>query len=51
MREVEEARVPMDNLAASQKRERLLPLSAAKRNRSAERKKARGLRRHEDRNN
>jgi hypothetical protein len=43
-REVEEreAKVPMVNLAASQEAERLLQLRAGKRNRSAERKRARG---------
>jgi len=41
----------MVNLAASQQGERLLQLSAGKRSRSAERKKARGPHRHEDHNN
>jgi len=52
-REVEEreGKVPMVNLAASQQGERLLHLSAGKRSRSAERKRARGRRRHEDHNN
>ena len=51
-REVEEreGKVPMVNLAASQEGERLLQLSAGKGNRSAERKRARGLRRHEGHN-
>ena len=46
-----EGKVPMVNLAASQQGERLVQLSAGKGNRSAERKRARGLRRHEDHNN
>jgi len=52
-REVEEreGRVPLVNLAASQEADRLPQLSAGKGNRSAERKKARGPRRHEDHNN
>jgi hypothetical protein len=54
-REVEEreGKVPMVNLAASREadRLRLLQLSAGKGNRSAERKRARGLHRHEDHNN
>jgi hypothetical protein len=52
-REVEEreGKVPMVNLAASQKAERLLRLSTGKGSRSAERKRARGPRRHEDHNN
>jgi hypothetical protein len=54
-REVEEkeGRVRMVNLAASQEadRLRLLQLSAGKRSPSAERKRARGLHRHEDHNN
>ena len=43
--------VPMVNLAASQEVERLLQLSTGKGSRSAERKRARGPRRHEDHNN
>jgi hypothetical protein len=52
-REVEEreGKVRMVNLAASREAQRLLQLSAGKRRRSAERKRARGPRRHEDRNN
>ena len=52
-REVEEreGKVPMVNLAASQEVERLLQLSTGKGSRSAERKRARGPRRHEDHNN
>jgi hypothetical protein len=52
-REVEEreGKVPMVNLAASQEAERLLQLSGDKGSRSAERKRARGLHRHEDHNN
>ena len=46
-----EGKVPMVNLAASQGVEHLLQLSAGKRSRSAERKRARGRRRHEDHNN
>jgi hypothetical protein len=51
-REVEERgdKEPMVNLAASREADRLPQLSAAKDNRSAERKKARGPHRHEDHN-
>ena len=45
-----EGKVPMVNLAASPEVRRLLQLSARQRNRSAERKMARGLRRHEGHN-
>jgi hypothetical protein len=52
-REVEErgGKVPMVNLAVSQAAGRLLQLSTGKGSRSAERKRARGPRRHEDHNN
>jgi hypothetical protein len=52
-REAEErgGKAPMVNLAASQEVERLLQLSTGKGSRSAERKRARGPRRHEDHNN
>jgi hypothetical protein len=52
-REVEEreGKVPMVNLAASQKAERLLRPSTGKGSRSAERKRARGPHRREDHNN
>jgi hypothetical protein len=51
-REVEEreGKVPMVNLAASQEPARLLQLSAGKGSRSAARKRARGLHRHEAHN-
>jgi hypothetical protein len=51
-REVEEreAKVPTVNLAASQEADRLLQLRTGKRNRSAERKRARGPHRREDHN-
>ena len=45
-----EGKVPMVNLAASPEVRRPLQLSAGQRNRSAERKRARGLRRHEGHN-
>jgi hypothetical protein len=46
-----EGKVRMVNLQANQEPERLLLLSAGKRSRSMERKKARGPHRHEDHNN
>jgi hypothetical protein len=52
-REMEESqrKVPMVNLAASREVDRLLQLSAAKRNRNGERKRVRGPHRHEDHSN